>query len=167
MAVIYKIYDGSQLGPAAANAADTVAKEALGTDLRGVDQSTAQYGEGEFIYVPFTGTVNAGDFVQVDRFAKTAVQALSSSAVTGHVGIAVASQVAGNYGYVQVRGINDSANILTGTTAGQRLYLTTTPGRVSGTVVAGKGLDGAVAKNTAAANVGVVELIWSSFNGNG
>ena len=167
MAVNYKIYDSSQVGESAVAAADSSLKVEIGTVSRGRDFSTSAYGEAEFMYVAFTGTTAAGDFVMVDRYAKTAVQASQTTPPIGTVGISMAAQAASQWGWVMIRGIHDSANVATGSTVGGKLYLTATAGRANTTVAAGKGLDGVTVKTTPSSNVATVELTWASFNGNG
>jgi hypothetical protein len=169
MTVAYKIYDGSIVGATVLTNSDATQTTQLGTILKGFDTSTAQYGEGEFQYVKFTGACVAGDFVLCDRGAKTCVQ-LSQAAVTatkGSVGISMATQASGAYGWVMIRGIHDGANVATGVTAGTALGATTTAGRAGSTSATYK-LDGAYERViTSASNVGTVGMEWPFASGNG
>lgn len=169
MAVAYKIYDGAIIGASTLSNADTVQQTQLGTIVKGFDSSSSAYGEGEFEYVKFTGTVAAGDFVLFDRGAKTCIQ-LTQAAVTankGCVGIAMAAQVTGQFGWVMIRGIHDGANVVTGVTAGTALGASTTAGRAAATSATFK-LDGAYERvSTSASNIGVAGLEWPFASGNG
>jgi hypothetical protein len=164
MAVSYSLVDDAVVGAPAINTTnDTTQRIVLGTTLRGTD---ATYGEAEFIYVKFTGTVAAGDFVLVDRFAKTAV-ASPTSTTKGNYGLAMAAQAGATtncYGWVMIRGVHDGANVVTGQTAGTLLTGTATAGRAS-SGTANYVLDGALLKNTAASNVGTVEIYWPVCSG--
>lgn len=169
----YQFADGELIGaPPLLVSKDTTQRIALGTIKLGVDQSANGYGEGEFRYVKFTGTVNPGDFVQVDNAAFTAVQASETAGTPnlyGAISIAMAAQVSGSYGWVMIRGIHDGANVVSGVTAGTRLYETTTAGQASGTVVSGCKIDGAFERKvtSSAQNIGTVELVWPVVTGNG
>lgn len=160
--------DGNYIGaPPFSVTGDTTQRMPLGTIVRGLDHGTGAYGDAEFRYVKFTGTVAAGDFVQVDNSAFTAVQAVHAG-TKASVGISMAAQVSGQYGYVMIRGTHDAANVATGATAGLAIYLTTTAGQGSGTVVAGDKIDGAFERKvTSASNVGTVEMVWPVQSGNG
>lgn len=165
MAVAYKLTE-EYLGLPDLSYASTTLPAPLGTIARGVDSSSAGYGEGEFQLVKFTGTVAKGDFVSIDSTAMTAVQA-STGTVKGSVGIAMAAQVTGQYGWVMIRGTHDGANVATGVTAGTALGMSATPGRATSTG-AGIKIDGAFERSiTSAANVGTVEVKWPTNTGNG
>lgn len=164
MAVSYQFTEADILGlPGLTTSGDTTQRIELGTIAKGTDKSTNAYGEAEFIYVKFTGTVVAGDFVLVDRFAKTAVQS-PTSATKGNYGLSMAAQTSGSYGWVMIRGVHDGANVVTGQTAGTLLTGTATAGRAS-SGTANYVLDGTLLKNTASANVGTVELYWPVCSG--
>lgn len=159
--IAYKLVDGGYPGaPPLSVTGDTTQRIPLGTIVRGLDGT---YGEAEFRYVKFTGTVAAGDFVLTDIFTPSCVQS-PTSAAKGNYGIAMAAQVSGNYGWVMIRGVHDAANVATGQTAGTLLTGTSTAGRAS-SGTANYILDGALLKNTAASNVGTVELYWPVCSG--
>ncbi|GAC1514501.1 MAG: hypothetical protein NVS1B16_07190 [Pseudarthrobacter sp.] len=167
MAINYKLVDANIIGaPALNTAGDTTQRMQLGTILRGSDYSTAAYGDGEFRYVKFTGTVAAGDFVVFDNSAFTAVQA-SQTTIKGNLGVSMAAQASGNYGWVMIRGTHDGANVATGVTAGTALGLSTTAGRAQATSTGFKIDNGYERVITSASNVGTVELDWPSWTGNG
>lgn len=166
MAVAYKCYDGSYIGTSPLTNSDATAVTQLGTIVRGVDTSTGAYGEAEFEYVKFTGTVAAGDAVVVDRGGKTCVQA-STSAAKGLIGISMAAQSSGTFGWVLVRGIHDGANVATGVTAGTALGVSATAGRLAATSTGNKVDGGFERVSTSASNVGVVEFEWPAWTGNG
>ncbi len=165
MAVAYKCVDGSFIGLSALAGSDAAALFPLGTITKGIDTSSSAYGEAEFQYVKFNGTVAAGDGVAIDRASKTAVQA-STSAAKGSIGIAMAAQVANNCGWVLIRGIHDSVNVTTGVTAGTSLFVSGVAGRFAGSGAANK-VDGSFERLvTASSNVGTVEFEWPQWTGN-
>lgn len=163
MAVSYLLIDPTVGTPVITVTGDTTQRLELGQNVIAKD---ATYGLGEFEYVKFTGTVAAGDLVVVDRYAKTAIQspAAAASAKGLHVGIAMAAQVSGQYGYVMVRGVHDAANVATGTAAGSLLSGSATAGRGS-TAVANYNMDVATVKTLAAANLATVELYYPAVSG--
>lgn len=166
MTVAYKCTDGGYLGIPNFTQIDAAAGFPVGTIVHGKDSSTADYGEAEFQYVKFTGTVVAGDAVVFDRGAKTCTQA-GTAAAKGCIGIAMAGAVAGQFGWVMIRGIHDGANVATGVTAGTALGVTATAGRLAATS-AGNKVDGAFERViTSAANIGTVEFEWPAWTGNG
>ncbi len=163
-ALKYQIIDGGRLG--VGNIADVDSAQRtvdLGSIVKGRDPT---YGEAEFIYVKFTGTVNAGDFVIVDRYNKTAIQspAAAANAKGFSVGVAMGTAAAGQFGLVMIRGVYDVANVVTGTAAGVLLSGSATVGQAS-TAVVNFNFDVAVCKTLAAANVAAVELYWPVCNG--
>jgi hypothetical protein len=82
--------------------------------------TSPEFGEGEFVYVKFSGTVQAGDLVVYDTYAATAVQAptLATAPTGGLYGLSMAIQAAGTFGWVMLRGVHGAANIVNGTAAG-------------------------------------------------
>lgn len=163
MTVKYYTNDGTIGLPLIDVAGDTTQRAALGQIVVAAD---ATYGQGEFEYVKFTGTVAAGDLVVIDRFAKTCVQspAAAASAKGLSVGIAMGAQTANCYGWVMVRGIHDAANVATGTAAGSLLSGSATAGR-GATAVANYNIDVATVKTLAASNLATVEMLWPAVNG--
>lgn len=161
MTVSYVITDGAIGIPPINVSGDTTQRIALGQYVVAQD---ATYGAGDFIYVKFTGTVAAGDFVVVDRYAKTCTQS-PASATKGDFGIAMAAQASGQYGFVMVRGIHDAANVATASLSNPTaLTGSGTAGRAT-TGTANYILEGVWARGNAAANVGPVELYWPTCSG--
>ncbi len=160
MAVNYKLTGGgSDLGVPQVGASDTSAKMVLGSQVSGNDFSASAFGEAEFRYVKFTATVAAGDFLLVAMADNTAVGL--AGAVVGIVGIAMAAQVSGTFGWAMVRGVHDGANVATGGAAGNPLYSSATAGRATTTATATQKVAGAYLRvGAAASNVGVAELAY-------
>jgi hypothetical protein len=166
MPVAYLLSDGAVGLPPINVAGDTTQRIGLGQYVVAQDSSTAQFGQADFVYVKFTGTVAAGDLVVVDRQAKTAVQA-PTAATKGFFGLAMAAQTNGCFGYVMVRGVHDAANILTGSTlqVAPNYGSALNAGRITSAVTAGYIVDGLAVKVSGASNVGTVELYWPSNGG--
>lgn len=164
MAVSYKFIDEKVGLSSLPTQIDASALQEVGYIALGKD---ATYGVGEFMYVKYTGTVAAGDFVAVDRGAVTCVQA-STSTKTNQLGIAMAAGASGQYGWIMLRGIHDGANVASGVTAGTGLYVSATAGRAAGSGATNK-IDGAYERLVTASggNVGTAEINWPSAGGNG
>ena len=147
------------------NAQDAAPVVELGNICLGVDPT---YGIGEFIYVAFTGTVRAGDFVIVDRYNKTAVATPAAAPGAGRfseIGISMGEQVNGTYGWVMIRGVHDNANGAAGGAVGNVLYGSATVGRAGTGVVANYIIDGSVLRGAGVAGAVVVELYWPACSG--
>lgn len=163
MAVSYLLSDQFLGAPALTVTGDTTQRIPLGQTIIAQD---ATYGQGEFHYVKFTGTVVAGDFVFFDRYNKTCTQT-PAAATKGNVGLSMAAQAAGSFGYVMVRGVHDAANVLTGTAiqTNGNYGSAITVGRLTSAATANYFLDGVGTKVSGAANVGTVELYWPVCSG--
>lgn len=124
-------------------AQDAAATVTLGTIAKGV---SPDFGEGDFLYVKFTGTVAAGDIVVYNTYASTGVVApVLGSAVTGCLyGIAMAAQANGTFGWLMIKGVHGAVSLANGTAAGMV--------GISGSV-AGQGVLGVV---TALAAVNII-----------
>lgn len=166
MPVSYLLADDTLGVPPINVSGDTTQRIPLGTIVNAVDASTAAYGQAEFLYVKFTGTVVAGDLCLVDRQAKTATQ-VPAAATKATMGLAMAAQAANQYGYVMIRGVHDVANVLTGTTLqyGPNYGSALTAGRITSAVTATFIVDGVAVKVSAASNVGTVELYYPVCTG--
>jgi len=159
MAISYTFVDGSMGFPPLNTTGDTTQRISLGQIVLGRDTSTAGYGIGEFIYVKFTGTIAAGDFCLFNTKAQTCV-ALPAAATKGTVGICMAAQATGQYGWVMIRGVHDACNIATAAL--------TDPTALTGSATAGRAttgtasylLEGVLARGASTANVGVAEVYW-------
>ena len=156
---------GAGSGPYVSDAAQL---QELGYIGLGKDQSALGYGVAEMIYVKFTGTAVAGDLVKFDTFASTCIQSGATNGAGAGIqyGIAMGSQVAGNYGWVMVRGTHDHANVDGGAVVGNVPSGTAVAGRlgVAGGV-ANYVLDGIVSKNLGVAGRGTVFLYWPACSG--
>lgn len=151
---------------------DTEQKHELGTLADVKDNGPDDLGAGEVEYVKFTGTVVAGDFVVINRFAKTCVQISTATFVAGvpaRVGIAMCSATTGQFGWVMVRGVHDTANMATGGTGAPNGLIQTTgvAGQATFTVTAAAAtnIQGALGRRAAVANVGVAELFYPVHTG--
>jgi hypothetical protein len=112
-------------------AQDAAATFPVGTVAR---INSPDYGDGEAIYVKFTGTVAAGDCVVYDTFAQTGV-IQPTTFLAGPVGISMAIQASGTFGWLLIRGVCDYASVTdavavgglgnSGATAGQFIAATT------------------------------------------
>lgn len=86
----------------------TTAKFPMGLIIRGLDQAL---GGGEFMYVQFNGTVAAGDVCSINpslASGNLTIQAIDwAGAANGglQLGVALAAQVASNFGWLQVAGV--------------------------------------------------------------
>ena len=123
-------------------------KNALGT--RAYDRNG-----NEYMYVEGVASVAAGDFCTISGARK--LVRLAADAV-GPVGVAMAALVASTYGWVQVGGVVEVANIATATTGDAALYASGTAGRASVSLVEGDLIVGARAEGNAASNVGKAVL---------
>ena len=125
MAVAYKSSDRTLGIPDFYVSNDATQQFELGRIASGQDVATASpYGDAEFMYVKFTGSTNiaAGDFVLVNRYAKTGTGSGTGGAPgaskTTFYGIAMAAQTLATatptYGWVMIRGVHDAAYVASG-----------------------------------------------------
>lgn len=136
----------------------------IGTKVSAVDST---YGAGEFVYMPGVASTAIGSVVLIDMINGTTTLAVHSTAGRGILGVAMSANGAGSYGWYQVSGGNPNV-LSTGTTAvGAKVYLTSTAGQVSTTVVATDGIDGAIATVATSNGVGGLQLGSPSATGNG
>lgn len=168
MAVSYSVIDSTVGVPAINVSGDTTQRISIGTIVIGRDPT---YGQAEFKYVKFTGTVAAGDLVFHDAATPGAVVS-PTSATKGSLGLAMAAQTSGSYGYVMIRGVHDAANVLTGSTiqagpqfGGPNYGSALTAGRLTTAVTATYIVDGVAIRVSGASNVGTVELYWPFCSG--
>lgn len=167
-AVSYQFTDATLGLPAVSVSNDTTQRTNLG---RIASVADATYGEGEVIYVKFTGTVAAGDFVLIDRQGKTAVQLPNSAPGANKVsisGVALAAQTNGAFGWVLIRGVHDLANTSnSASTVGQVMSGGGGAAGRAGQGVANYILDGTVLRvaPAGAATTSTVELYWPICSG--
>ena len=138
----------------------------LGQVIKAYDPN---FGTGEFIYLLGLLATVAGDLVIYDEGAASATtRAITTS--RGPCAIAMADNVAGQYGWYQVSGaglVNSAANAVA---ANAPIYATATPGAVDDAVVAAAKVDGMVSKAANGATLATftrVQLNRPSMGGNG
>ncbi len=167
MAVSYKLSSSAPIGaPPLDVAGDLTQRLPLGTIVRGVDTSSAGYGEAEFQYVKFTGIVAAGSMALLDAQGKTGV-ITPAAATKGRFGLSMALTVASSYGYVMVKGVHDAAAVLTGATpAFAPIYQSAiTAGKITDAVTANAIYEGVAIRVTGTNSVGAVELNYPTCTG--
>jgi hypothetical protein len=167
MAVDYKLTGPSPIGAPPLNVSgDLTQRIQLGTRVKGVDQSSAAYGEAEFEYVKFTGIVAAGDNTLLNGQAKTGV-ICPAAATKGKFGISMAAQVANSYGYVMVKGIHDDVAMLTGAAVayGPTYQSAITAGKITDAVTANAILERCAIRVTGANSRGCVEITYPECSG--
>lgn len=137
--------------------ADTSATKnhALGTIVRAKDPSL---GEGEFIYLAGAASTVVGSVVVYNAadFSTT----LASANAIGPVATAMSANLANYYGWYQIQG-KGVAKVLTGFLDNANCYLTSTPGSIDDTIVAGDyvfGMKGASAIDTPSTGLAYVEM---------
>lgn len=115
---------------------DSIARLPIGTIARGVDDVL---GEAEFMYLPGSAGVIAGDVVVVDLSPGAASVGRAQAGTHNNLGmplaVAVAATPAGSFGWFQISGCA-IANVTAGTAAG-RMFLTDTAGSVTSGATAG------------------------------
>lgn len=136
---------------------DTSAQVPVGT--RAVDLNG-----GEWVYARGTASVATGDFCTFVR-GDFSVERSSANDI-GMIGVAGSAIVASRFGWYQIWGIRSGANVATGATAQNELYLTSTAGRVGTTDVAGDFVIGALLQVNSAANEGTVFLNYPMVTDN-
>jgi hypothetical protein len=157
------VLGGPLAGPCQIDAAQT---QELGYQAIAKDLGPNAFGMAQLIYVAFTGTTVAGDFVIIDQYNMTAAQAAQGA--RGLVGVSMGAGASGKYGWVMIFGVHDSANALNGaSTINTIAYISTTAGRVYTTAHSTDGVPGVVIKVTGdAQNRGAVYLNWACAAGN-
>jgi hypothetical protein len=144
---------------------DAAATLPVNTKVRGI---SPDFGEGEFVYVKFSGTIAAGDNVQYDTYGGTAVAASNTTADGWVCGISMAIQASGTYGWIMIRGVHGAANVLNGIAAGALTCSATTAGRLIVATLVGSALSKLVGANlrlapVGALNFGLVEVRYPTF----
>lgn len=129
----------------------------IGNIVRAYDPT---YGEGEFIYVKFTNTIPLGSLCLYDTYLDTVALA-PATAGKGPVGVSMAAQVNGSYGWLQIGG---AAVVLApnAMAPGADVFmLAATPGSVDDAQVNGEQVVNAVVSTTTGtpgAGFGVIEI---------
>ena len=140
----------------------TTQKHAIGSI---VDFQDATYGSGEAIYLPGLASTAAGDVVTYDLNAGVTKRAVHLD--QGPVAVALSANVAGQYGWYMISGaaiVNTGASTITANTP---IYLTSTAGAVSNTVVSTDKIDGLTPKAANSGGFTVCQLDRPALNGNG
>lgn len=116
---------------AAFSTTHTDRKFKLGTRMLGDDGD-------EYVYVQADGAISAGDVVIITEAAQAdAIDTTNSASKIGfRVGVANVAFADDEYGWVQVRGAT-TANVGTGSAAGDKLNTTSTAGRLDDDATAG------------------------------
>lgn len=161
-------FKGSQpglVGLAAFNLSDTTQRHPLGMRAKFIDPT---YGEIEAIYLKGVASTAAGDLVVYDPKNATTTRTVAAS--RGPIAVALAANVALQFGWYAIQGVVPVSTTAAGTGAANALLqVTATPGQgtVSGT--AGVKIDGAVCKSAQdapGASFTDVELHFPAANGN-
>lgn len=143
---------------------DTVQNHELGTVIDVKDVNANSMGEAE--YVKFTGNVKAGDFVVFDQFGKTCVQLATGSGGAGvplRVGVSLCSAASGNFGWVLIRGVHDTANVVSTAIVAGTVLATATGGQVNSSATTAAATDVAQAfirRVPVVTGAGPVELMY-------
>lgn len=119
------------IGSQAIASTSTTQQHPLGTIVRAVDPT---YGEGEFIYLAGVANTAVGSWVTYAMDGGTT--ALLAANAIGPVAVAMAANVASQYGWYQIEGKAVGA-VLTGFADNGIPYATATAGSVDDAVVAG------------------------------
>jgi hypothetical protein len=127
----YRIVGNQLIGSQPIAETSTVQRHPLGTVVRAVDDT---YGEGEFVYA--IGVVNTVVASWVTFLEDGWTTALLAANAIGQVGVAMAANVAGGYGWYQVKG-KAIGKALAAYADNGLVYATATAGSVDDAVVAG------------------------------
>jgi len=123
------------------------------------------YGEAEFIYLKGAASTAAGTPVIYDENANTTTLGVAGS--RGPVAIAMAANIAGQYGWYLIAGsipVNTGANTVA---SGAPMYWTSTAGSLDDAVVSGDKIDGMVSKAANSGGFTLVQVDRPVANGNG
>lgn len=122
------------------DAVSTTQKYKAGTTVRCRDTSTAERGEGIFMYAKGVASVVAGDYCVISPLNDPAIRATTRSFGMG--GVAMAAIVASTWGWFQVFGVA-VVNVLAAFADDKVCYTTATAGSIDDAVVAGDLIYGA------------------------
>ena len=156
---------GTVIGAQALSGTQTTQAAPLGQTTRAVD---AIKGEGEFIYLAGVASTAAGDLVIYDPVAGTTTRTVATS--RGPVAVAMSANVAGGFGWYQIRGYAIVNTTAAGTGAANALLaVTATAGQATVSGAAGNKIDNAICKtaqDAPGAGFTGVWLMYPSANGN-
>lgn len=132
---------------------ETTQNHELGKIVRATDPT---YGSAEFIYLLGVASTAAGDWVTYnpDDFSTTR---LAANAI-GPVAIAMAANVADQYGWYMIHGKHPEGACLTGLAENAQVWITGTAGAVDDTSVAGDLVNNAKSASSSVADSGVAEF---------
>ena len=146
-----------QIGDPVLTDTSTTQKLPIGTVIRAKD---ATYGEGSFIYLPGVASTIVGSVVTYDLGNATTAGAttlVSGTSYVGPVAVAMSANTATtSFGWYQIQGAAVVA--VTGGSAGNLVWTTSTAGKVSGTSVSNQRVQGAMISQSAASNTCIVDL---------
>jgi len=156
---------GSQIYNQAINETSTTQKAPLGTTIRAVDIAVTAYGEGEFVYAIGVASTVVGSvaLINADSFQTS----LAVAGNRGQIGLAMSINVAGSYGWYQVKG-KGVAKVLASFADNAICYLTATDGSIDDAVVTGDvitGMKGASAIDTPSTGLAEIELDYPQASG--
>ena len=107
----------------------------LGEIVRAIDPT---YGGGEFIYLYGVASTLLGSLVIYDQVNGTTTLAPQTSNLNKPLAVAMSACVSGYYGWYQISGAAVVKKVASAYTAGGKLYLSATTGRVTGVVASGQ-----------------------------
>lgn len=134
---------------------DTVQRHPLGTQVNAYDPV---YGSAQFVYVKGVANCALGSWLLINQ-DDWSTSLLAANDI-GKVGVAMAANVASNFGWVQITG-KAVGKVLAGFLDNANVYSTATAGSVDDAVVAGdrvKNAKGASAIGTPAAGLAEFEI---------
>lgn len=134
---------------------DTVQRHPLGTQVNAYDPV---YGSAQFVYVKGVANCALGSWLLINQ-DDWSTSLLAANDI-GKVGVAMAANVASNYGWAQITG-KAVGKVLAGFLDNANVYSTATAGSVDDAVVAGdrvKNAKGASAIGTPAAGLAEFEI---------
>jgi hypothetical protein len=154
----FKVINSNMIGHQPIDSTSTTQQHPLGTVVQAVDTASTGYGVGEFIYLLGVASTAVGSVVlySPDDFSTSLLAAND----IGSVAIAMAANVASQYGWYQIKG-KAVAKVLAGFVDNANVYGTATAGSVDDAVVAGdriKNCKGASAIGTPSAGLAEMEI---------
>lgn len=147
-----------QIGLQRIDESSTTQNHPLGTRRRAKDTGSNSNGEGDFVYAKGVAGTAVGSVVVYNEDDYSTV--LLGPDMIGQVGISMSANVAGQFGWYQVRG-KAVGRVLAGFVDNANVYATATPGSVDDAVVAGdrvKRCKGASAIDVPAVGMAELEL---------
>lgn len=125
----------------------------LGEIVRAIDPT---YGGGEFIYLYGVANTVTGSLVQYDPVNGTTTLSPNTGSLGAPLAVAMSACVSGYYGWYQVAGAAVIKKTASTFTAGAKMWLSATAGRVTPTTQNGKGVWNAISVNAATSTASTV-----------